>query len=103
MLPLKKNSYEAKGYGVIQDKHHHLHKKMISDTTSMEEGKAGELTIAIEKLRSYASESHHVVDSQGKVKEVYTGGKEDAYMAYMLAASVTNLLAKKFSNIVSSS
>jgi hypothetical protein len=30
------------------------------------------------------------------VKEAYTGGKEDAYMAYMLAASITNVLSKKF-------
>lgn len=76
-------------------------KKMISKTTSLEEDKAGELTMAIEKLRSYASDLHHVVDFKG-VKEVYTGGKEDAYMAYMLAASLTNLLAKKFSKIVQS-
>lgn len=75
-------------------------KKMIGETTSLEEDKAGDLTVAIEKLRSYASELHHVVGSQG-VKEVYTGGKEDAYMAYMLAASLTNLLARKFSKIVS--
>jgi hypothetical protein len=77
-------------------------KKMISSTTSIEEDKAGELTMAIEKLRSYASDLHHVVDFKG-VKRVYTGGKEDAYMAYMLAASLTNLVAKKFSRIVSSS
>jgi hypothetical protein len=59
------------------------------------------LTMASEKLRAYASDLHHVVDFKG-VKEVYTGGKEDAYMAYMFATSLTNV-AKKFSKIVSSS
>jgi hypothetical protein len=70
-------------------------KKMISDTTSIEEDKAGELTTAIEKLRQYASDLHHVVSS-GKVKDVYTGGKEDAYLAYLLVASITNVLTRKF-------
>jgi hypothetical protein len=77
-------------------------KKMISQTTALEENKVGDLTMAIEKLRSYASELHHVINSQGKVKEAYTGGKEDAYMAFMLATSMTNLLAKKFLKILES-
>lgn len=59
---------------------------MISETTSVEEDKAVELTLAIDKLREYASELHHLVDSQGKVKQVYTGGKVDAYLAYILVA-----------------
>jgi hypothetical protein len=59
--------------------------------------------LAIEKLREYASDLHHAVNSQGKVKEVYTGGKEDAYLAYMLVASVTNVLSRKFLKIIQSS
>lgn len=75
-------------------------KKMVSQTTAMEEDKVGELTLAIDKLLSYASELHHVMDSRGKIKEVYTGGKEDGYMAFMLATSLINLLSKKFKTIV---
>jgi hypothetical protein len=78
-------------------------KKMVSQTTAMEEEKVGELTLAIDKLLSYASELHHVVDSRGNIKEVYSGGKEDAYMAFMLATSLTNLLARKFKTIVDKS
>ena len=77
-------------------------KRMIADTTSIEPEKAASLTESIDKLFGYASDLHHTVNDAGKMKtEVYTGGKEDAYMVYMLSASVVNLLERKFKAHVS--
>jgi hypothetical protein len=70
-------------------------KKMISHTTSLQDEEAGELTESIDKLFAYASNLHHTV-RQGQLKEVYTGGKEDAYLAFMISAGLVNLLSKKF-------
>src|SRR5581483_369448 len=58
-------------------------KKVIASTTGVSEDKATDLTTAISKLSDYASDLHHIVD-KGKIKGPYTGGKEDAYLAYFL-------------------
>jgi|GEM_PF-1717085 len=76
-------------------------KKMIASTTSMDEQKAGSLTESIDKLFGYASDLHHIVDSEGKAKDVYTGGKEDAYLVYSISTSLVNLLTRKFASFVS--
>lgn len=75
---------------------------MISQSTAMDINKVVQLTTAIDNIVNYASELHHKIGSSGQVKEVYTGGKEDAYMAYMLATALTNLLARKFSRSLES-
>jgi hypothetical protein len=73
-------------------------KEMIATTTSIDSGKASSFTESIDKLFGYASDLHHIVNDAGKMKtEVYTGGKEDAYMVYMLSTSLVNLLRRKFS------
>jgi hypothetical protein len=72
-------------------------KEMIAETTSMDAEKAASLTGSIDGLYVYASDLHHIVDNQGKVKEdIYTGGKEDAYMVYLISTSFANLLRGKF-------
>jgi hypothetical protein len=72
-------------------------KEMIAVTTSMDVEKAASLTGSIDGLYGYASDLHHTVDNQGKVKEdIYTGGKEDAYMVYLISTSLVNLLRRKF-------
>jgi len=72
-------------------------KEMIAETTSMDAEKAASLTGSIDGLYGYASDLHHIVDNQGKVKEdIYTGGKEDAYMVYLISTSFVNLLRRKF-------
>jgi len=75
-------------------------KSMISQTTTVDDDKAGAITQAFDNLSSYANELHHVVGRQGQVKDVYTGGKEDAYLVYMVSASLVNLLARKFKTMV---
>lgn len=76
-------------------------KDMITTTTSLNGKSADALKMSIDNLYGYSNELHHSVTSQGKTNEVYTGGKEDAYMAYVVAASLTNLLAKKFTKSIS--
>jgi hypothetical protein len=72
-------------------------KEMIAETTSMDAEKAASLTRSIDELYGYASDLHHIVNNQGKVKEdIYTGGKEDAYMVYLISTSLVNLLRRKF-------
>lgn len=71
-------------------------KKIIQESTGLNDGKIGELTLAMDKLKSYASELHHKIDDGGTIHDEYTGGKEDAYLAYTLTASLINLISKKF-------
>jgi len=72
-------------------------REIMARTTSIEPEKAGSFTESIDKLFGYASDLHHTVNDAGKMKtEVYTGGKEDAYMVYMLSASLVNLVRGKF-------
>ncbi len=78
-------------------------KDTVSKTTGVDERTAGALTMAIDNLYSYANELHHEVDSKGNVKDVYTGGKEDAEMTYMLSSALVKLLAKKFKSVVTRS
>ena len=75
-------------------------KKLVAGTTGITEDKAGDLTQSIDKLYAYTSDLHHPVDG-GKVKDAYTGGREDAYLAYSLVTSVVNLLGMKFKKIIS--
>ena len=70
--------------------------EIIKQSTGLDENKVREFTTAISNLKNYASELHHTIDGSGRIHEVYTGGKEDAYMAYVLANSITNLISKKF-------
>lgn len=70
-------------------------KRLIADTTGLEEDKSQKLITGIGSLYSYASDLHHSVDDSG-VKNVFVGGKEDAYLTYSLAASFLNLIVSKF-------
>ena len=70
-------------------------KQLVAETTNISEEKAGDLTFGVDKLTSYTSDFHHPLEN-GKPKKVYTGEKEDAYLTYVVAASLTNLLARKF-------
>lgn len=74
-------------------------KDLISETTSIDSQKAESLTESIDKLYGYASDLHHVVGKNGITKDVYTGGKEDAYMVYLISTSLVNLLRRKLVRI----
>ncbi|MBT9166585.1 MAG: hypothetical protein DDT25_01276 [Chloroflexi bacterium] len=72
-------------------------KEFISGTTGLNE-KQGENVLGVAgRLYGYASDLFiHPIDKASGVKEIFTGGKEDAYLSYTLAASFLNMLLSKF-------
>ncbi len=70
-------------------------KRLVTETTGIEDDKSGNMVQGISRLYGYASDLLHPVGGSG-VKEVFVGGKEDAYLSYSLAASFLNVLVSKF-------
>jgi hypothetical protein len=100
-IDLKKGEWrnvveKTRGFQLLKDDIRQYIKKIIIETTGMNDDNVQDLTMAMDKLYHYGSALHHFKDSKGNLHLVYNGGKEDAYMVYMLITSVTNLIAKKF-------
>lgn len=73
-------------------------KQVISESTGITTDKAGQLTEALDKLYGYAADLHHPIDESTKgVKAPFTGGKEDAYLVYIISCSLINALSRKLS------
>ncbi len=69
-------------------------RQLVGKTTGLDEDKSGNLVQGIGRFYGYASDLHHLVNDAG-VKSVFTGGKEDAYLVYTMAASVLNVISTK--------
>jgi hypothetical protein len=67
-------------------------KEMVVKTTGIEENNANQLTMAFDNLYGYSSGLHHQTATANR----YIGGKEDAYMNYMITSGILNSLARKF-------
>lgn len=72
---------------------------LITSTTGLPEEKSGNLVQGVARLYGYTSDLLHPVDASG-VKEVFVGGKEDAYLVYSLAANFLNVVTRKFKRYV---
>jgi hypothetical protein len=70
-------------------------KKLIASTTGLEDEKSANIVQGVGRFYGYASDLLHPVGTSG-VKEVFVGGKEDAYLVYSLAASFLNVMVSKF-------
>ncbi|MBT9163814.1 MAG: hypothetical protein DDT24_00734 [Chloroflexi bacterium] len=70
-------------------------KRLITETTGLEEDKSGNIVKGVNQLYGYASDLLHPVGGSG-VKDIFVGGKEDAYLIYSLAASFLNMIVSKF-------
>ena len=70
-------------------------KELIQESTGLEEEPATKLTTAFDNLEDYSSALHHSVKKDGKPVDIYTGGKEDAYLVFYLCVSILNLVSKK--------
>jgi len=68
---------------------------LITSSTGLEEEKSRNIVQAVGRLYGYASDLLHPIGDSG-VKDVFVGGREDAYLAYSLAASFLNLVTRKF-------
>jgi hypothetical protein len=67
-------------------------KEMVVKTTGVEQDNATQLTMALDNLYGYSSGLHHQTTTGNR----YIGGKEDAYMNYMITSGIINSLARKF-------
>jgi hypothetical protein len=65
---------------------------MVVKTTGVEQDNANQLTMAFDNLYGYSSGLHH----QTAKSNSYIGGKEDAYMNYLITSGIINSLARKF-------
>ena len=65
---------------------------MVVKTTCIEQDNANQLTMAFDNLYGYSSGLHHQTTTANR----YIGGKEDAYMNYMITSGIINSLARKF-------
>ena len=74
-------------------------KKLIEKSTGISEESATKLTTALDNLEDYSNALHHSVNTKGPDSgtptNVFTGGKEDAYLTFNLCASILNLVSKK--------
>jgi hypothetical protein len=74
-----------------------LIKDMIVGSTGIEAESANLLIVAFENIRGYSSSLLHEVTNKGQnISTQYAGGKEDAYMNYMILAAIINMVARKF-------
>ncbi|HJU35574.1 MAG TPA: hypothetical protein VJ695_10665 [Nitrososphaera sp.] len=70
---------------------------MIKQQSGSEEKNASQLIEPFSRIYDYSSGLVHVVGRQNQtVSTHYTGGKEDAYMNYMILAALINTVARKF-------
>jgi hypothetical protein len=67
-------------------------KEMVVKTTGVEQDNANQLTMAFDNLYGYSSGLHHETAKSNS----YIGGKEDAYMNYLITSGIINSLARKF-------
>ncbi len=70
-------------------------KKLISGATGIDDDKSANVIQGIGRFYGYASDLLHPIGNSG-VKDVFVGGKEDAYLAYSLTAGFLNLATRKF-------
>jgi hypothetical protein len=72
-------------------------KEMIKQQSGIEEKNASQLMEAFSRIYDYSSGLIHVINQKDqKVTTQYKGGKEDAYMNYMILAAMINTVARKF-------
>jgi hypothetical protein len=74
-------------------------KRIIDQTSTMDDESATSFTMSIDNLYGYSNGLHHSLQKDGTIRTVYTGGKEDAYMIYLLVTSMTSLLSRKFAKV----
>jgi len=79
-------------------------KDLIANSTGISQDYAGKFTQALDNLHEYASSLHHSTEKNKDggpkvISNVYTGGKEDAYLVFLMAVSIYNLLSSKLSKI----
>lgn len=74
-------------------------KNLIVKSTGISEVSATKLTTALDNLEDYSNALHHSVEKGGSgpgiPANIFTGGKEDAYLTFNLCASILNLVSKK--------
>jgi hypothetical protein len=70
-----------------------LIKDVIINRTGMGEDNVKQFTMALDNLEGYFNGLHHPHGG-------FRGGKEDAYLCYMLITSLINLIARKFINYI---
>jgi len=74
-----------------------LIKEMIMQNTGIEEKNANQLTEAFKNLFGYSSGLLHEINPTSQsVSKRYIGGKENAYMNYMILSAIVNSVARKF-------
>jgi hypothetical protein len=74
-----------------------LIKEIFVSTTGIEEEHATNLTTAFDNLFGYSSGLHHQLTKDAKsIAGHYKGGKEDAYLNYMITTGIINTIARKF-------
>jgi hypothetical protein len=73
-----------------------LIREMIIQTTGIEDKSANLLTVGLENIFGYSSGLHHQINKDQTIATQYVGGKEDAYMNYMILAAIINTVARKF-------
>jgi hypothetical protein len=71
-------------------------KDMIIKTTGIEEKNALQLTMAFDNIFNYSSGLLHGITKDQNISNRYAGGKEDAYMDYMIITAIVNSVARKF-------
>lgn len=72
-------------------------KEIVIHTTGMEADKVNQMTMAFDNLYGYTSGLHHQLTKGAKtVAAQYKGGKEDAYLNYMITSGIINNIARKF-------
>lgn len=83
-------------YDELRRDNRDLIKTIVSQTTGVSKDSAGKLSQALDNMYSYSNDLHHTINKSTKqVKDPFTGGKEDAYLTYSIAASLVNLIGKK--------
>ena len=74
-------------------------KELVVNSTGISDDSATKLTTAFDNLEDYSNALHHstIKNESGpaKVSNVFTGGKEDAYLIFNLCSSILNLISKK--------
>jgi len=79
-------------------------KELITNSTGISQDYAGKFTQALDNLHEYASSLHHSTEKNKDggpkvISNFYTGGKEDAFLVFLMAVSIYNLLSSKLSKI----